>query len=288
MRRFCIGDIHGKYDRLQDVLERCKFSDDDILYSVGDFCDRGNQNLKTLNFLMDLKNFQPVIGNHDTWLYFWADWKANKTPLNRYAFECWHDWNGGVRTVAELKDQDQEWFNKLYDWLKDIPYIRHLDNDRVIVHSVAPSNIIKNRQVNMPIDEITLETLLESGLLQDEEYDSALWNRDVIRSCRGYLDLEGRRGFGTNYFAEEFKGIPVYFIGHTPLFGPFYDADMGIVGLDTGSFCDTKDGWDIDGRITVVDIDTFDCWQSKVWYQKEKECWQFNLLEDWNKAKESR
>ena len=69
MRRLCIGDIHGCYDELMSALDNCSYSDSDVLYSVGDFTDRGTQNVQVLDFLMGLENFHPVCGNHDLWNY---------------------------------------------------------------------------------------------------------------------------------------------------------------------------------------------------------------------------
>lgn len=65
-RNLIIGDIHSQYDKLITVLDKAGFNpDEDTLYSVGDFCDRGSDAVKTLRFLMNLENFKAVIGNHD-------------------------------------------------------------------------------------------------------------------------------------------------------------------------------------------------------------------------------
>lgn len=77
----CVDYNHSMYSRLTNVLDKCKFSFFDKLYSVGDLCDREKWNLKTLNFLMNLKNFYPVIGNHDIWL---AEYLIYKMPENTF------------------------------------------------------------------------------------------------------------------------------------------------------------------------------------------------------------
>ena len=69
MRRLITGDIHARFDALQAVLKKAAFDkDEDILYSVGDLCDRGEKPAQTLAFLSSLPNFRPVMGNHDIWL----------------------------------------------------------------------------------------------------------------------------------------------------------------------------------------------------------------------------
>ena len=69
-RNLIIGDIHGMYDRLITVLSETGFKpEEDTLYAVGDFCDRGPNPIKVIDYLMALPRFLPVVGNHDMWLY---------------------------------------------------------------------------------------------------------------------------------------------------------------------------------------------------------------------------
>ena len=69
MRRFIIGDIHARFGLMKSALEKAGFNqDEDILYSVGDICDRGDEPAETIRFLMGLRDFRPVLGNHDIWL----------------------------------------------------------------------------------------------------------------------------------------------------------------------------------------------------------------------------
>lgn len=275
MRRLCIGDIHGCYDKMMSALDNCKYSDTDILYSVGDLCDRGKQNVKTLNFLMSLKNFKPVCGNHDWWnfSYLHPIIEYPELPrlngkiqhsyfMSRDAWECWYYYNGGRNTVDEEHNQTDEWGNKVYNFLKNIPYLIDL-GDKVIVHSVFPKNLLS--QINTPLEKITMESLMTSGLMTDEVYDSNLWNRNILAGCEG-IQAIGSKNIYTPYsrdkYLKEYNGSKTYIIGHTPLDHPFYDKGMGIIGIDTGGFC-SKEKYGVDGYITVLDIDSFEYWTSK-------------------------
>ena len=270
MRRLVIGDIHGMYDRLQEVLDKAGFSDSDTLYSVGDFCDRGTQNLKTLQFLVSLDNFRPVIGNHDWWLYLWlrsqfnpSHWTFNEED----SLDCWKGWNGGQNTFRELKDQDKEFLKQVFEWLKPIPFIRKVD-DKVIIHSIAPDKEYawRNREEWKDLENITLENIQQFGLMYDIVYDSKLWNRDVIQACKDYQQIGYMyptfKLWAKDLYSKEFQGNPVYIIGHTPLDHPFFDKELGIAGIDTGAFCSKANGWDVEGCLTLLDMDTFEYWQS--------------------------
>lgn len=252
MRRLCIGDIHGNYDKTLKVLDFCKFSDSDVLYSTGDFCDRGRQNVKTIDFLMSLNNLFPVVGNHDLWNYEYLS-----DNMTRDGFDCWYNYNGGFYTVKEEKNKDPEWKFKVATWLKNLPFMIDI-NDKVIIHSVAPKTIYESR-ANIPLTDITTGTLKTSRLVRDEVYDDNVWGRSIINGCEGYTPIGARRSLYNPYIKDCYKntytGNPIYIIGHTPLDKPFYDKDLGIIGIDTGGFLDI-------GYITVLDIDTLEFWTS--------------------------
>lgn len=65
MATYVIGDIHGEYDKLRELLEKMKFSDDDYLYVLGDVIDRGPHPIKVLSLLMTLPNCTCIAGNHE-------------------------------------------------------------------------------------------------------------------------------------------------------------------------------------------------------------------------------
>lgn len=277
-RRLCVGDIHGSYDRLQQVLEHCKFSDSDTLYSVGDFTDRGNQNVKVLDFLMSLNNFKPVCGNHDLWNYEYlhpqvpykhTTWEGKvregfRPYMSRDAEDCWYGWNGGRKTLEEEAKQSEDWRNKVYNFLKNIPYRINL-GDKIIIHSACPSTIYK--WVDTPLDEITMETLKSSGLIRDDVYDQGVWNREIIKGCKDYVQIGNKYSSFDPWYKDlalkDYDGRLIYIIGHTPLDHPFYDKDLGIIGIDTCAFADKRTGWDIEGYLTILDIDTLDYWTSE-------------------------
>lgn len=253
-RNLCIGDIHGCYSKLIDVLDKCKFSDSDTLYCVGDLCDRGNENLKTLNFLMQLKNFHNVIGNHDIWL---AQYLSYKMPEN--IFNVWAYYNGGMNTFIEFLEISDEEKLKIYNWLKNTPYMIDI-KDKIIMHTPTPEKIFDRLKDGYELKNITISNIKDTGLLQDEVYDDKLWNREVV-ACLKYVNNVSRH---KTFFDKQFnKNTPTIFAGHTPLFEPIYDEQMNICLIDTGGFA-TKEKYLQDGHITIVDIDTFDYWQNNI------------------------
>ena len=91
MKRFVLGDIHGNYKGLLQCFERSGFDyENDLLYSLGDLCDRQPQTREVFDELLKVKNFKMVIGNHDRWLF--------EAVTKKYNPKGWL-FNGGTKTM---------------------------------------------------------------------------------------------------------------------------------------------------------------------------------------------
>ena len=67
-RIIAIGDIHGCYDKLINLLDKVKPTNKDLLIFLGDYTDRGNNNIDCMQFVMQMINYKNVIfllGNHE-------------------------------------------------------------------------------------------------------------------------------------------------------------------------------------------------------------------------------
>lgn len=68
-RIICVSDIHTELALFKRLLAKINYSEDDYLFIVGDFLERGSgSSLETLHYFMDLskkKNVHVVLGNSD-------------------------------------------------------------------------------------------------------------------------------------------------------------------------------------------------------------------------------
>ncbi len=64
-RIFVIGDIHGCYDELMELLQQANVAEQDRIISVGDIVDRGNKSKEVFEFFRDRKNSKVLMGNHE-------------------------------------------------------------------------------------------------------------------------------------------------------------------------------------------------------------------------------
>lgn len=75
---FAIGDIHGSFDRLQDLIQKIPidFATDTLVF-IGDYIDRGPGSVEVVEYLLDLKKRVPGIillkGNHEDMLEKYLD-----------------------------------------------------------------------------------------------------------------------------------------------------------------------------------------------------------------------
>ncbi|MBR5116299.1 MAG: metallophosphoesterase [Lachnospiraceae bacterium] len=66
MSHYVVGDIHACYDILQKMIRKIHLKDRDELIMVGDYIDRGDQNVEMMEWLEHHpSNVIPVRGNHD-------------------------------------------------------------------------------------------------------------------------------------------------------------------------------------------------------------------------------
>ena len=65
MKHWVMSDLHGDYEGYLEVLEKMNFSEEDVLYVVGDVLDRGRGGIKILQHMMLRPNIYPIIGNHE-------------------------------------------------------------------------------------------------------------------------------------------------------------------------------------------------------------------------------
>lgn len=65
MSTYVMSDLHGCYDAYLQMLEKIRFSDEDMLYVLGDVLDRGPHPIRILLDLMKRDNVVCLAGNHE-------------------------------------------------------------------------------------------------------------------------------------------------------------------------------------------------------------------------------
>jgi len=237
MRTLVMGDIHGAYKALVQCLERSEFDyENDQLIQLGDVADGLSQVYECVDELLKIKHLIAIKGNHDDWLnefiqtdfhpFFWN--LGGKGTLISYLDHAgksgrFFSKGSGYKTALESKDIPDT--HKIFFNDQKLYYID--DSNRCFVHAGFKSNLPFHEQ--RPADYY---------------WDRSLWQEAYKR----YINKEA--------FAVEpdFKEI---YIGHTPTTKFGKDKPLkafNIYNIDTGT--------GQSGRLTIMDIDTKDYWQS--------------------------
>ena len=65
MSTYVMSDMHGCYDEYRKMLDRIRFSQEDMLYVLGDVLDRGPHPIRIIQDLMKRSNVVCLAGNHE-------------------------------------------------------------------------------------------------------------------------------------------------------------------------------------------------------------------------------
>lgn len=252
-RNLIVGDIHASYDKLAAVLGKTSYDPDaDRLYSVGDLCDRGDQPVQVLDFLMKLgSSFCPVLGNHDSWLEYWLHTGT--------ADPNWTCGNGGDVTVRELSRQPAEWLEALRDWFSAIPLIRVTEN-HIIMHAGIPEGMNERRLLSiasskrptplyMMEDEFMNLIRMGIDMREYEALEAVYWDRDYLLSAIAHER-------GGEALLPPLPTDRNIWVGHSVLRSarPFHSACYHLYAIDTGA--------GMKGPLTLMDMDTEQFWQA--------------------------
>ena len=98
-RTLVLGDIHGAYKALVQVLDRCGFNRErDRLIFLGDVADGWPETCRCIDALLSIPNLVALIGNHDEWFREWAEsYRAERAWLQQ----------GGTATLESYSSPNQ-------------------------------------------------------------------------------------------------------------------------------------------------------------------------------------
>ena len=234
MKTFVIGDIHGRYKALIEVLKKSKFNyDKDKLIVLGDVVDGGFDTYKVVEELLKIKNLILILGNHDLWFM--------KNIKSGWAEEIWLQ-QGGFNTLksygATIKEAEYISDNSVIDASELIIPVTHQEFfNKGIYYYIQDRMLFVHAGINPKIHN-----------MESQSKTLMIWDRSLIGWCK------------------EGKWVPKYdkvFIGHTTTQLIMNDTEYtepvifsNLYMLDTGA------GWT--GKLTIMNTDTEKYWQSKI------------------------
>ena len=164
---YVIGDIHGQYDQLIDLVEKMNVKDEDTLIIMGDVVDRGPDSVKALQYLMMMPNARFLIGNHEVMalkcLYLLTkevteEFISSLDENNMLMLIEWFQ-NGGQSTMEQFSKLPAEDKKDIIEFLEEFePYIELEVNGQeyVLVHAGLGNDFC----CLTPLDEYPLDDLI--------------------------------------------------------------------------------------------------------------------------------
>jgi len=247
MRKFVIGDIHGGYRALKQVLERAGFDyENDKLISVGDVADGWSETAEAVEELLKIKNLVYIKGNHDEWTQRFLKMTLKHGP--KMGTAMWVH-QGGEATLysyqnnPELVDKHLEFFDKALLYYID-------EENRMFLHAGFDPNVDLDKQYFMSVGQPKTENAVFY-------WDRQFWSHMVSRFKIGKKE-------------EVWERYNEIYIGHTPTTREF---DNGMKPVNIGNVWNMDTGAAYDGKVSMMDINTKEVFQSdEVWslYPEEK------------------
>lgn len=217
---YVLSDIHGQADAFFDILEQINFSDDDVLYILGDIVDRGPKIFEVFDYIENKSNIHLIMGNHERMMIDFLDSMGESIEYNnekiysslvRSNYRLWIR-NGGMITYDYLLAKDKEYQTKFMDMVRSLPYYKIIEiNGQNFILCHGRPTFYELQGVENP----TVENMLDA-LTIAPDYE-ILWNRDLWsqHTPDGYKVIHGHSpvqyAFGvdeiTSYSYDEFIDI---------------------------------------------------------------------------------
>jgi serine/threonine protein phosphatase 1 len=226
-RTLVIGDIHGGFKALIQVLDRAKVTSQDQLIFLGDYVDGWSETPELLSYLIQLKEERDCIfirGNHDDLVLDWFK-TGNSNPK-------WLQ-HGGDSTMKAYETVNPTLKNLHQRFLENLTNY-HIDSqNRLFLHAGFAN-------MHGPASEFHANTVY---------WDRTLWEMA--------LAMDTSLTPSDNTYPDRLKLFNEIYIGHTPTTRIGETKPMNLANLwniDTGAA--------FKGPISLVDIESKQVWQS--------------------------
>jgi len=218
--RYCISDLHGRWDKYRAMLETISLQSNDILYVLGDVIDRGPEGVRILRDMLLRPNVFPILGNHEFTAAVCLPWLMEEVTdqsldaLDGSQLAALSEWivNGGGPTLRALKALSQEEREELLEYIQEMDVYAEVEaggHSYLLVHAglerFAPGKPLEDYELqdflfSRPVPGAVCvpgRTLIfghtPTRLLWEEAGEPA---RDEIFKCGGMIGIDCGCGFG--------------------------------------------------------------------------------------------
>ncbi len=123
---YAVSNLHGCFDKFKELLEKINFSDNDVMYVLGDIVDIGDEPIELLCDLSMRYNVIPIVGEHDMrafeLLTTFDDIISNGATPDGETMARMTDWirEGGAKTMEGFKALDADMREGILEYLGEL------------------------------------------------------------------------------------------------------------------------------------------------------------------------
>jgi serine/threonine protein phosphatase 1 len=245
-RTLVLGDQHGGFKAFLQVMERCKFDNKvDKLITLGDVADGWSETAELVEYLIHLQETSDkrhifLRGNHDAWTGEWLEFgRANPNWLPQGGQATVESY---IRTGFVMSQSHRDFFKNLHNYYID-------EDNRVFVHGGFTSHRGAGHE----------------HYASDYYWDRTLWEMALV-SHNSKDKVENKKFF--NNHKEVYLGHTTTgnwkMKSHYPEHKYPEQASSGkiTVPMNRCNVWNMDTGGGFEGKLTIMDIDTKEFWQS--------------------------
>ena len=171
---YVISDIHGNLEKFNEILEKIHFTDNDVMYVIGDIVDMGDAPMELLCDLSMRYNVIPIVGDHDlTALRLLRELdkvlRGGASPDPEIMGEL-TDWirKGGAHTIEGFKELDDEMKEGVLEYLEELSLYEEVEvrgKKYLLVHAG-----IADFDADTPLDDYMPEDFISESLDPEARY----------------------------------------------------------------------------------------------------------------------
>jgi serine/threonine protein phosphatase 1 len=229
MKTFVIGDIHGGFKALIQLLRKMDLKEEDTLIFLGDYVDGWSESAQVIKFLIELSeniNCIFIKGNHDSWCEEWLE--------TNYINPVWF-LHGGKEAIESYEGFSEEEKQRHLQFFKSLKFYYIDEKNRLFIHAGYTS---------------------QHGVEKEEDYKAFYFDRTLWELA---LTVERDKKPISDWNATRLKHYSEIYIGHTPTLN--YDSS---VPMNAANVWNVDTGATFYGKLSAMNIDTKEVFQSDV------------------------
>lgn len=237
-RTIVIGDIHGGFKALIQLLDKIKIGESDTVVFLGDLVDGWSQSYEVIEFLIEYtKNHDCIFikGNHDLYCEYWlATGESNSN---------W-EMHGGKLTMDGYFGKSDREKRRHLEFFRRMRYFHIDEKNRLFIHAGYTSM---------------------HGPKSEHHESSYIWDRTLLELA---IAIDPTLSVTSSRYPKRLKHFSEIYIGHTPTQNYGYSNPIHAANL-----WDIDTGAAFKGKLSAIDVDSKEIWQSDhvyLLYPKEK------------------